>query len=529
MSGERPRVLVRERIAESGVELLRQSFDVDVDFDSELAERIGGYDALIVRSATRVTADLIERAQRLKVIGRAGVGVDNVDVSAATKRGILVVNAPQSTVVSAAEHTIGLLLALARRIPQAHCALKEGRWERSRFGGVELAEKTLGLVGVGRIGQQVARRARGLSMRVLAYDPFVAPERLRELGVEPAETLDHVLFESDFLSLHSTLTAETRGLIGREELARAKDGIAIVNVARGELIDEDALVEALRSGKVAAAALDVFSREPYTGPLLELDNVIVTPHLGASTREAQDRAGVIVAEQVAAALQGRVATNAVNVPAIAPEDAEFLGPFLPLAGLLGELVFELAGGSVTRLDFLHAGELAEHDTRLLTVTALNGAFRGRVEEHVNLVNAPLVARERGIEVREESRRASRDFTNLIRITAFSGDREIVVAGTTIGADHRPRLVHAVGYEIEVDLEPLMVFIVNSDQPGRIGRVGTLLGDGGVNIATMTVSRNRPGGNALMVLTVDTPLSAATADALRAEPGFLDVRLISLED
>ena len=366
-------------------------------------------------------------------------------------------------------------------------------------------------------------------MRVLAYDPFVAPERLRELGVEPAETLDHVLFESDFLSLHSTLTAETRGLIGREELARAKDGIAIVNVARGELIDEDALVEALRSGKVAAAALDVFSREPYTGPLLELDNVIVTPHLGASTREAQDRAGVIVAEQVAAALQGRVATNAVNVPAIAPEDAEFLGPFLPLAGLLGELVFELAGGSVTRLDFLHAGELAEHDTRLLTVTALNGAFRGRVEEHVNLVNAPLVARERGIEVREESRRASRDFTNLIRITAFSGDREIVVAGTTIGADHRPRLVHAVGYEIEVDLEPLMVFIVNSDQPGRIGRVGTLLGDGGVNIATMTVSRNRPGGNALMVLTVDTPLSAATADALRAEPGFLDVRLISLED
>lgn len=529
MTGERPRVLVRERIAEPGVELLRQHFDVDIDFDSDLAERIGGYDALIVRSATRVTAELIDRAERLKVIGRAGVGVDNVDVPAATKRGILVVNAPQSTVVSAAEHTIGLLLALARRIPQAHSTLREGRWERSRFGGVELAEKTLGLVGLGRIGQQVARRARGLSMRVLAYDPFVAPERLRELGVEHAETLDELLAESDFVSLHSTLTPETRGLIGRAELGRAKDGIAIVNVARGELIDEDALVDALRSGKVSAAALDVFSQEPYAGPLLELDNVVVTPHLGASTREAQDRAGVIVAEQVAAALQGRVATNAVNVPAIAPEDAEFLGPFLPLASLLGELAFELAGGSVTRLDFLHAGELAEHDTRLLTVAALNGAFRGRVEEHVNLVNAPLVARERGIEVREESRRASRDFTNLIRITAFAGDRQLAVAGTTIGADNRPRLVHALGYEIEVDLEPLMVFIVNADQPGRIGRVGTLLGDAGVNIATMAVSRNRKGANALMVLTVDTRLSDELASTLRAEPGFLDVRLISLGD
>ena len=524
-----PRVLVRERIADAGVALLSRRFDVDVDFDADLAECIGGYDALIVRSGTNVTAELIERAQRLKVIGRAGVGVDNVDLAAATKRGILVVNAPQSTVVSAAEHTIGLLLALARSIPQAHAALKDGRWERARFGGVELAEKTLGLVGFGRIGQQVARRARGLSMHVVAFDPFVSAARMRELGVEPAGRLEEVLASSDFVSLHATLTPETTGLLGRAELAQAKDGVRIVNAARGELVDEEALAEALSSGKVAGAALDVFSHEPYAGRLLELDNVIVTPHLGASTREAQDRAGVIVAEQVAAALDGRVATNAVNLPAVAPEEADFLGPFLPLASGLGELAFELAASNVTRLDFVHLGELAEHDTRLLTVAALRGAFRGRVEEQVNFVNAPLIARERGVEIREESRRQSRDFTNLMQITAVTEDREVVVAGTTIGADNRPRLVHALGYEIEVDLEPLMVFIVNQDQPGRIGRVGSLLGGAGVNIATMAVSRNRAGGNALMVLTVDTPLPPELAATLRAEPGFVDVRLITLEE
>jgi D-3-phosphoglycerate dehydrogenase len=525
----RPRVLVRERIAEPGLDLLRSRFDVDVDFDGNLSDRIAGYDALVVRSATKVTAELIERAERLKVIGRAGVGVDNVDVLAATKRGILVVNAPQSTVISAAEHTIGLLLALARSIPQAHAALKNGRWERSRFAGIELAEKTLGLVGFGRIGQQVARRARGLSMQVVAFDPFISADRMRELGVEYAESLDDVLLAADFLSLHATLTAETRGVIGREQIARMKSGVRIVNVARGELIDDDALIEGLTSGRVAGAALDVFVQEPYTGPLLGLENVIVTPHLGASTQEAQDRAGVIVAEQVAAALEGRVATNAVNVPAVAPEDAEFLGPFLPLASKLGELAYELAGGNVTRLEFSYLGELAERDTRLLTVAALNGSFRGRVEETVNLVNAPLIARERGIEVREESSRASRDFTNLIRITAVSGADETVVAGTTIGADNRLRLVHALGYEIEVDLEPLMVFVVNADRPGRIGRVGTLLGEAGINIATMAVSRNRPGGNALMVLTVDAPLSPELEAEFRGDPGFLDVRLITLED
>ncbi|MDQ4019724.1 MAG: phosphoglycerate dehydrogenase, partial [Actinomycetota bacterium] len=417
---ERPRVLVRERIAEAGIDLLRRSFDVDVDLDGDLEERIAQYDALIVRSGTQVTRDLIERAERLRVIGRAGVGVDNVDLDAASERGIVVANAPQSTVISAAEHTLGLLLALSRNIPQAHAVLKARRWERAPFAGLELAGKTLGLAGFGRIGQQVARRAAGLEMRVLAHDPYVAPARFRDLGVEPVGSLEELLAESDFLSLHVTLTNETRGLVGRAELERAKDGIRIVNVARGELLDEQALVDALRSGKVAGAALDVFSEEPYRGPLLELPNVIVTPHLGASTREAQDRAGVIVAEQVAAALSGGVVTNAVNMPAVGAEDVEFMRPFIPLAACLGALAVELARGNPTRIDLTYHGALAARDTRLLTVAALEGVFRDRVEQPVNYVNAPIVARERGIEVREASTAASPDFTSLVTVAAHAG-------------------------------------------------------------------------------------------------------------
>jgi D-3-phosphoglycerate dehydrogenase / 2-oxoglutarate reductase len=526
--GNRTRILIREPIADAGVELLRERFDVDIDLDGNLADRIGDYDAIIVRSGTQLTADLIDRAVRLKVIGRAGVGVDNVDLEAATRRGIVVANAPQSTVVSAAEHTIALLLALARNVPQAHAALKDGRWERSRFAGLELADKTLGLVGFGRIGQQVARRARALEMRVLAHDPYVAPERFRDLGADRAESLEDLLAGSDFVSLHLTLAADTHNLIGREQLEVAKDGVRIVNVARGELIDQDALVDALRSGKVAGAALDVFPEEPYGGPLLALDNVVVTPHLGASTQEAQDRAGVLVAEQVAAALEGGVVTNAVNIPAVAAEDLEHLGPFLPLAAKLGALVVELAGGHPTRLEFSYLGRLAERDTRILTVAALNGAFRGRVEEPVNYVNAPLVAAERGIEVREESRRASRDFTSLVRVTAVTDGDAFDVAGTIIGKEHQPRLVRALGYEVEIELASLMLFVVNEDRPGVIGRLGTILGESGINIANMAVSRNRRSAKALMVLTLDSPIPAELLERLRGEPGFVEARAIVLE-
>jgi D-3-phosphoglycerate dehydrogenase len=522
------KVLVRERISDAGIELLEEKFDVDVDADGDLAEKIGAYDAIIIRSGTHLTKDLIERADNLKVIGRAGVGVDNVDVDAASRRGIVVANAPESTVVSAAEHTIGLLLALSRSIPQAHAALKAGTWDRSRFGGLELADKTLGLAGFGRIGQQVARRAKGLEMNVVAYDPYVAPGRFAELGVDRAESLEDLLSRSDFFSLHLTLAPETYRLIGREQLAAAKDGIRIVNAARGELVDEDALIEALQSGKVAGAALDVFSAEPYSGPLLELDNVVVTPHLAASTEEAQDRAGIIVAEQVAAALEGGVVTNAVNVPAVAAEDAAHLRPFLPLAAKLGALALQLADGSPTRLDFVYLGELAEHDTRLLTVAALNGAFQGRSDQAVNYVNAPLLAQERGIEVREERRRASRDFTSLMRVTAISGDDEAMVAGTTLGRDDELRLVRALGYEIEIGLEQRMLFVVNDDRPGMIGRLGTLLGEEDVNIAHMAVSRNRRSAKALMALTLDSTPGEQLIERLRAEPGFVEVRFLVLE-
>jgi D-3-phosphoglycerate dehydrogenase / 2-oxoglutarate reductase len=520
------RVLIRERIADAGVQLLRARFEVDTDLESDLAGIIGRYEGIVIRSATQLTADLIERAERLKVIGRAGVGVENVDVDAATRRGIVVANAPESTVVSAAEHTVGLLLALSRNIPQAHAALKRGSWERSRYGGVELADKTLGVLGFGRIGQQVSRRALGLGMHVVAYDPFVARERFRELGVERAESLDEVLSVADFLTLHMPLTEETRGLISATELAKMRDGVRVVNAARGGLVDENALADALRSGKVAAAALDVFSQEPYAGPLLELENVVVTPHLAASTEEAQDRAGVIVAEQVAAALLGEVIPNAVNIPSIGAEDFEVLGPFVPLAAMLGRLTMELAEGRADRITLAYCGGLAGHDTRLLTVAALNGAFEGRVAQPVNYVNAPLVAEERGIEVQEEKRHSSRDYTNLVRVVVRSNGDEVEVEGTTIGRENRLWLVAALGYQIEIELAPRMAFFRYDDMPGVIGRVGTTFGEAGVNIANMAVSRTNQGGKALMALSIDTPAPPELVERFRSA-GFDDARFLSL--
>ncbi len=516
------KVLIREEIAPAGVELLRSRFEVDVDQESELAEIIGAYDAIVIRSATKLTAELIERGERLRVIGRAGVGVDNVDVEAATRRGIVVANAPESNIVSAAEHTIGLLVALARNIPQAHAALKQGRWERSRWGGVELADKTLGVLGLGRIGQLVARRALGLGMRVVAYDPFVSVERFRELGVDVAESPEAVYDAADFLTVHLPLTDETRGILGAEAFARMRPGIRIVNAARGELVDEAALVEALRSGAVAGAAVDVFSEEPYAGPLLEVDGVVVTPHLAASTEEAQDRAGVIVAEQVVAALEGGLVTNAVNIPTVGQEDLEVLGPSIPLAATLGRLAMELAEGRAARIGLGYLGALAEYDTRLLTVAALNGAFQGCVDQPVNYVNAPVIAAERGIEVREERSAAARDFTNLVRVAVD----DVEVMGTLIGRENRPWLVAALGFQLEIELAQRMVFFRYDDVPGVIGRVGTVFGEAGVNIANMAVSRSRQGGEALMALSIDSEAPAELREQFRGQ-GFDDVRFVTL--
>jgi D-3-phosphoglycerate dehydrogenase len=502
------KVLIREEIAEAGIDLLRGKFDVDVDESSPLEEIIGGYDAIVIRSASKLTADLIARGTRLKVIGRAGVGVDNVDVDAATRQGIVVANAPESNVVSAAEHAVGLLLALARNIPQAHAALVDGRWERSKWGGVEVADKVLGVLGFGRIGRLVARRALGLQMKVVAYDPFVAPERFRELGAEAA-SFDEVLERADFLTLHLPLNDETRGAIDAAAIARMKDGARLVNAARGDLVDVDALVAALESGKLAGAAVDVFPKEPYDGPLLAAPNVVVTPHLAASTEEAQDRAGVIVAEQVAAALEGGLVTNAVNIPTVGAEDLEVLGPFVPLAAKLGKLAMSL-GRDARRIAVEVYGELAEYDTRLLTVAALNGAFQGQVDQPVNYVNAPVVAADRGVEVVEEKRRSARDYTNLVAVSV-DGAR---VAGTTIGKDARHFLVSALGFDVEIELAPRMVFLTYDDVPGVIGRVGTLFGAAEVNIANLTVSRNNQGGKALMALSIDSSAPPELQEQLR---------------
>jgi D-3-phosphoglycerate dehydrogenase len=522
------RVLVRESIAEAGVDLLRSKFDVDADETTPLEEIIDRYDAIVIRSATKLTADLIDRATNLRMIGRAGVGVDNVDVEAATRHGIVVANAPESTVVSAAEQTVGLIVALARNIPQAHAALKQGRWERAKWGGVELEGKTLGVLGFGRIGQQVSRRATGLGMHVVAYDPFVADERFRELGVEHAPSEEAVLEVADFLTLHSPLTDETRGMINRESIAKMKDGARIVNAARGALIDEEALAAALTSGKLAGAALDVFSAEPYHGPLLELDSVVVTPHLAASTDEAQDRAGMIIAEQVVAALEGGLVSNAVNIPVVDKADLEVLGPFIPLAAKLGRLAVELAGGRPRRVVVAAHGPLSDYDTRLLTVAALNGIFQGRVDQVVNYVNAPLLAAERGITVSEERLRASRDYMNIVevRVTAEGGE-EVEVSGTTIGPEPRLFLASAYGFGIDIELAPDMVFFRYDDIPGVIGRVGTLFGANGANIANMAVSRTRDGQQALMALSVDEPPSEALISEMH-NVGFGDAIFIDLE-
>jgi D-3-phosphoglycerate dehydrogenase len=417
---------------------------------------------------------------------------------------------------------VGLLVALARNIPQAHAALKQGRWERSRWAGIELADKTLGVLGFGRIGRQVARRALGLGMRVRGYDPFVAPERFRELGADYARTPEEVFEAADFLTLHLPLTDDTRGFLDEAAFARMRDGVRLVNAARGELIDEPALADAVRSGRVAGAALDVFSSEPYSGELLELDEVVVTPHLAASTEEAQDRAGVIIAEQVLAALEGGLVTNAINIPVVGADDLEVLGPLIPLAARLGRLAVELAGGHPRRIALSYHGALAEQDTRLLTVAALNGAFQGRVEQAVNYVNAPVIAAERGIEVTEERSTTARDYMNLVRVTVD----EVEVSGTTIGPEHRHFLAGAFGYAIDIQLSPRMVFFRYDDIPGVIGRIGTMFGGAGINIANMAVSRTKEGGKALMALSVDSDPPAELVERFRGE-GFDDVRVITL--
>jgi D-3-phosphoglycerate dehydrogenase len=536
MSEERLKVLVKEKVGDSGIKLLEEHFDVDLGIDwsdEELTEKIGPYHGILIRSATKMTAELIDAGENLRVIGRAGVGVDNVDVEAATRRGIVVANAPQSNVVTAAEHTMALLLALARNIPQAYASLTSGKWERSKFSGVELYEKTLGILGFGRIGQLVAARARGFGMRVLAFDPFVSAERYRELGVEKAENSEEIYAQADFITVHLPKTPETAGFLDAEAFAKMRDGVRILNVARGGLIDDEALKDALDSGKVGGAALDVFPSEPITDyPLFQgYPQVVVTPHLGASTAEATDRAGYQSAEQVVAALTGGVVSTAVNIPAIGAEDMEVLGPFLPLARRLGRLAMSLAeGSSVERIEAAFMGRIAEFDTRLLTLAVIGGALEGRTEEQVNLVNAPSMAQQRGIVVEEKSVSEAQDFNELIRVTVVAGGERVAVAGTGIGPNRVPHLVEVQGRRLTIELTPHVCVFRYADLPGMIGRVGTIFGAHGINISSAAIghSPDTPFGAqaaseqrlAAMVVTTDVPVPGEVVEEIVASEGFV---------
>ena len=535
------RVLAAENIGASGIALLKEHFDVETGFDwdrATLLQRIGEFDGILIRSATKLDAEAIAAASQLRAVGRAGVGVDNVDVPAATKRGIVVANAPQSNVITAAEHTLALLLALARNVPQAHASLSGGAWERSKFSGIELYEKTLGILGFGRIGQLVAQRARGFGMRVIAYDPFVGAERYRELGVEKAESSDELYAAADFITLHLPKTPDTEGWLDAEALAKCKDGVRVLNVARGPLIVDEDLQAALDSGKVGGAALDVFRSEPITEhPLFGYRNVIVTPHLGASTAEATDRAGFQAAEQVVAALTGGTVTSAVNVPAISSEDREALGPFMPLCRSLGRIAVALAeGSSIDQVQAEFLGRIAERDTRLLGVHVLLGVLSGHTEEEVNEVNAPGLADERGISVVEVKQTSARDYTDLVRVTVTSGEESVRVAGTLIGRRFRPHLLEAWEQRFDVQLDEHVTLFRYRDIPGMIGRVGTAFGAHGINIVSAAVGRQPDGAPdggdpvpalAAMAITTDTAVSQQVVDEIVTGDGFVAGRCINL--
>ncbi|NPV58252.1 MAG: phosphoglycerate dehydrogenase [Actinobacteria bacterium] len=524
------RVLVKEKIAESGIELLRKDFEVDYLPDmsrEELLGRIGEYEALIVRSATRVDEELIRAADRMKVIGRAGVGVDNIDVEAATKKGIMVINAPQSNIISAAEQTMALLMALCRNIPEAVNSLRGKCWERSRFEGVELYHKIMGIIGLGRIGTLVAQRCLAFGMRVVAFDPYVSEEKARKLGVELVPNLDELLGQADFITVHLPKTKDTYHLLGEAEFAKMKDGVRVLNVARGGIIDEDALLAALDSGKVAGAALDVFENEPATEcPLVEHPNVIATPHIGASTQEAQDRAGTMIAEFVSAALKGEFVANVVNLPVPAEVD-ESVRLFLPLAEKLGLLLTHLVEGHVDEIEVEYLGGLAEYETGVLTVAVLKGFFQKIVFEPVNYINAPLFAKERGIAVRETKSEQTRDYVNLVMVRGRRDGNEVAVGGTLVGLSNAERFVHVYEYDIDLGPSQYMAFFRYDDVPGMIGKIGTILGDHDINIAHMQVGRRKIGGEAVMGINVDVPIPDEVMEEIRAVPRVKDCKFIVL--
>jgi len=516
----KPRVLISDKMDPNAAKILEErGCDVDVitgETPEQLIARIGDYDGLAIRSSTKVTKEVLAAAKNLKVIGRAGIGVDNVDIPAASAQGVVVMNTPFGNSITTAEHAIAMIFALARQIPEANAQTQAGKWPKNDFMGVEVTGKTLGLIGAGNIGSIVASRAIGLRMKVVAFDPFLSPERAVELGVEKVE-LGELLKRADFITLHTPLTDQTRNILSKENLAKTKKGVRIVNCARGGLIDEAALKEALDSGHVAGAALDVFQTEPAKdSPLFGTPNFICTPHLGASTNEAQVNVALQVAEQIADFLVSGGVTNALNMPSLSAEEAPKLKPYMALAEQLGGLVGQLTTGSIPRISIHAEGAAAELNIKPIAAAVLCGFLRQQ-SDTVNMVNAPFLAKERGIEVREVKSEKEGDYHTLIRVSVKTDAGERSVAGTLF-SNREPRLVELFGIKVEAELAGYMMYIVNEDAPGFIGRIGTLLGENGINIGTFNLGRIAAGGEAVLLLSLDSPLPASVMEKARALPG-----------
>ncbi|HVS30467.1 MAG TPA: phosphoglycerate dehydrogenase [Thermoanaerobaculia bacterium] len=524
------RVLVTDSLAESGLAILRQARDVDLDYrpgleGPDLLGAVAESDALITRSGTAVTPGLVNTGTRLRIVGRAGVGLDNVDVDACTARGILVINAPTANIMSATEHTLAMLLALCRNIPEAHASVKRGEWTRSKFLGMELNGKTLGIIGLGRIGTRVATRARAFGMRVIAYDPYVAATVYERVGAEQAG-LDQLLAESDFITVHTPLTDETRGLIGRVEIAKMKDGTVVLNIARGGIYEETALAEALNSGKIAGAAIDVYEAEPpgKDHPLVTAKNIILSPHIGANTIEAQDRVAVQTAEMVVEALRGSIFVSAVNLPfeGLADTDA---GPMIDLAEKLGGFAAQLLSGPVNRAEVELWG-IEERLTKILSVAALKGMLAPFMAESVNFVNAQSVAEARGIAISSTTHPTPLNYTNLITFRASSGREEMCVSGTLF-SEKNQRIVSVNNFRVEFKPEGHLIYIINKDVPGVVGKVGTLLGDREINIAEYNLARSEDGGKAMAIITIDSPLDNDTLNFLKSYREMEEVKQVRL--
>lgn len=531
------KVLVSDPIAEAGIAKLREIPGVEVDVKlglkpDELKAIIGDYAALAVRSETKVTADILEAADKLQIIGRAGVGVDNIDVEAATRKGVVVVNSPDGNTLAAAELTVGLILALARHIPQSDASLRGGKWDRKKYTGIELAGKTVGIIGLGKIGYRVAQRLKGFEVELITYNPFVTEEATRRMGVEPV-SLDDLLRRSDFITVHTPLNDETRGLIGAAQFAMMKNGVRIVNVARGGIVDEKALAEAVQSGKVAGAAFDVFSKEPAEpdNPLLGVPQIITTPHLGASTEEAQIKVAIDVAEQIGEVLQGRPARTAVNLPAMEADVLERIQPYLMLATKIGSLHMQLAhdaaagGRPINAVEVVFSGDFGGLPTHPITRAVLRGLMTPAMQDGVNMVNAPYLAEARGIKVVEQQREATPDHTCLLSVRAHLPGGDRTICGTVY--DNEPHIVHIDGYHVDILPFGHMLITQHTDKPGIIGRVGTLLGEKGVNIAGMHVGREDIGKRAIMALMVDEPIPPDVVAEIRSTSGMETAQLVTL--